>query len=185
MEAAERFQEIDETDQLINARAVLYHKHLIGSFHEMLRWYFEAGLPGLQKILYILYLWKIKKGIEVPPGIKKDIEGLYLFPAFWCKVGGVAFKDMGKVGSQPVDLVGSESMHVVIRYQGAFTLLDPCELYLFMTVKMGIEVRQYIFLHDDSLIMRNRDGELQNFHISNIRFLRILPLQGQNEGETG
>jgi hypothetical protein len=50
---------------------------------------------------------------------------------------------------------------------------------------MGIEMRQYIFLHDDSLIMRNRDGELQYFHIPNIRLLQILPSRDQNEEKNG
>jgi hypothetical protein len=110
---------------------------------------------------------------------------LYLLPALGGKIRRIAFKNMGEVGSQPVDLVGSESMHIVLRYQGAFSLLDPGELDLFVTVKVGIEMRQHIFLHDDGLVVRDRDSELQYFHIPNIRILRILPQMGQNEEKTG
>ncbi len=185
METTERFQEIDEMDQLVHACAVLYHQHPVGNFRKMLGWNFKPGLLRLQKIFYIFYFGKIEEGIKIPPGVKKDIEGLYLFPAFGCKIGGVAFENMGKISAQPIDLVGPEGMHIVLCHQRTFSLLDPGELYLLVTVKMGIEVRQYIFLHNDSLIMWDRDSELQYFHIPNIRILRILSLLGQNEEKTG
>jgi len=185
MEGAERFQEIDEMDQLVNACAVLYQQHLIRYLRHVLGRYFEAGLLRLEKVLYILYFRKLEEGIEIPPGIEKDVEGLYLLTALGCKIRRIAFKDVGEVGSQPVYLVGSESMHIVLRHQGAFSLLDPGELDLFVPVKVGIEMRQHIFLHDDSLVVWNRNSELQYFHIPNIHILRILSRLGQNEEKTG
>jgi hypothetical protein len=50
---------------------------------------------------------------------------------------------------------------------------------------MRIEMWQNIFLHDDGLIVGNRNGELQYFHIPNIRNLRILSSMGQNEEKNG
>src|SRR5882757_5848532 len=119
------------------------------------------------------------------PGVEKDIQCLYFLPALRSKIGGIAFKYMREIGSQPIDLIGPESMHVILRYQGAFPLLDPGELYFLMTMKMRIEIGQYIFLHDDCFIVWNRDRELQYFHIPNIRILQILSPKGQNEEKIG
>ncbi len=76
-------------------------------------------------------------------------------------------------------------MHIVLGYQRAFALLDPGELDLLMPVQMRIEMRQYIFLYDDSLVVWDRDGELQYFHAPNIRILRILSIRGLKVDELG
>ena len=76
-------------------------------------------------------------------------------------------------------------MHIVLCHERAFPLLDPGELDLLVSVKMRVEMRQYILLHDDSLIVWNRDSELQHFHISNIRILQILAIRRLNEGKAG
>lgn len=71
---------------------------------------------------------------------------------------------MREVDTQPVDLSRAECIHVVLGYQGSLSLLDPGQLDLLMAVQMWIKVRKLIFLHDDSLVMRHRNGELQYFH---------------------
>src|SRR5882672_4876472 len=116
MEAAKRFQELDKVDQLVYARAVLYHQHLIGYFRYVLRRHFKAGLLVLQEVLNILHFRQLEEGIELPLGVEKDIQGLYFLAAFRCKIGGIAFKYMREVGSQPIDLVAAESMHIVFRH---------------------------------------------------------------------
>lgn len=162
-------------DELIDAGTVLYYQHFIGYLGDVLRRYFEPGLLVRQEVLYTFYFGKFEEGVEVALCVKEDIQGLDLFTALGCEIGRVALKDMGEVGSQPIDLIRAESMHVILRHQGSFTLLDPGELDLFMTMEVGIKMRQYIFLHNNGLVVRNRDGELQYFHTSNIGISQILP----------
>ena len=71
---------------------------------------------------------------------------------------------MWEVDTQPVDLSRAECIHVVLGYQGPLSLLDPGQLDLLVAVQMWIKVGKLIFLHDDSFVMRHRNGELQYFH---------------------
>jgi len=72
---------------------------------------------------------------------------------------------MRQVYTQPVDLSRAEGIHVVFGDQGSLSLLDPGQLDLLVAVQMRIKVRKFIFLHDDSLVVRHRNGELQYFHL--------------------
>jgi hypothetical protein len=135
----------------------------------------ETGLLVLEEGLYILDLGQGEQGIQLTFYIEKDIEGPDLLSAGGRKIGGVAFKDMGKVDAQPIDLAAAEGIHIVLGHEGPFSLLDPGQLDLFMAVQMRIEMREHIFLDDDRLIARHGDGELQYFHRPmNLRHLRIL-----------
>ena len=162
-------------DKLVDPGAVLYHQHFIGDLDDMLRWDFESRLLVQQEVLYTFDFGKLKEGVEVTLCVEEDIQCMDLFTALGCEIRRVAFKNVREVGTQPVDLVGPESMHIILRHQRSFALLDPGKLYLFVAVEVGVEMRQYIFLHNDSFIVRNRDGELQYFHTSNISISRILP----------
>jgi hypothetical protein len=50
---------------------------------------------------------------------------------------------------------------------------------------VGVEMRQYISLHNNGFVVRNGDGELQYFHASNISISQILPRKGQNGVKNG
>lgn len=114
MEAAECFQELDKVDELVDTGAVLDHQHFIGYFGDMLGWYLESRLLVLQEVLYTFYFGELEEGVEVSFCVKENIQGLDFFTALGCEVTGVAFKDMGEVGSQPVNFIRPESMHVIL-----------------------------------------------------------------------
>lgn len=116
MEAAECFQELDKMDELIDAGAVLYHQHSAGYLCDLLGRYLEPRLLVRHEVLYAFDFGKLEEGVEVAFCVEEDIQGLDLFTAFGCEIGGVALKDMGEVGSQPIDLIGPESMHVILRH---------------------------------------------------------------------
>ena len=71
----------------------------------MLLGHFEPRLLVLQKIPYVLYFRQFKEGIQRAFCIEEDVQGLDLFPALGYKIGRIAFKDMGEVGAQPIDLI--------------------------------------------------------------------------------
>ena len=114
MKAAECFQELDKVDELVDSGAVLDHQHFIGDLGDMLGWYFESRLLVLQEVLYAFYFGELEEGVEVARCVKENIQGLDFFTALGCEIAGVAFEDMGEVGSQPVNFIRPESMHVVL-----------------------------------------------------------------------
>jgi hypothetical protein len=106
----------------------------------MLLRYFEALLLVLQKIPDSFDLRQFEKRIQVTIHIEEDIEGMYPFLAFGCKVEGVALEYVGEVGAEPVDLIRPEGMHIILCYERSFALSDPGQLYLLVPVEMGVEV---------------------------------------------
>jgi hypothetical protein len=67
---------------------------------------------------------------------------------------------MGEVNPQPIDLAAAEGVHVIFRYERAFTLLDPGKLDLFVPVKVRIKMGQDILLDDHGFVTRHGDGKL-------------------------
>src|SRR5580692_2812000 len=112
-------------DQLIDSGIIPDPEHLIGYLREMCLGHLKALPVVLQKIPDGLDLRQLEKGIQLSADVKEDIQGMYLFLAFWREIGGVAFKYVWQVGAEPVDLVGPEGMHIIFRYQGALSLADP------------------------------------------------------------
>jgi hypothetical protein len=122
----------------------------------MLQGHFKSCLLILEEVPYILDLREIEKRLQLSLCIEEDVQGLNFFPALQGEVRGIALENMRQIRSQPIDLIGPEGVHVVLCDQGAFSRLDPGQLYFLVTVKMGIEMWQHIFLHNDSLVVRHR-----------------------------
>lgn len=165
IEGTELFQKLDKVDQLVNACGGLHTKHFCRYFGGVLRGDLEAGLLILEEIFQVLDLGQFEEAIELSFDVEKDIQGLDFFPAGRGEIGRITFKNMGQVHSEPVDLSRAECVHIIFGNQGSLSLLDPGQLDLLMTVQMRIKVRELIFLHDDSLVMWHRNGELQYFHL--------------------
>lgn len=188
-------------EQLIYSRAALHLQHLVGDVGRVMGRNLEAGLTGLQEGFQVFDLRELEEAVQRSPDIKKDIEGLDLLSTGRYKIGRVAFEYMGHIDAQPVDIAGPEGMHIIFRYQGPFSLLDPGQLDLLMAVQMRVKVRELIFLHDDSLVMWHWNSELQYFHrvefwwltgrlsfcdlYMNVGISRILPMHYQNRVKTG
>lgn len=151
-------------DQLFYARAFLDPEHLIGDLRHVLGRDFKTRLLVLQEILDVLYLRKFEKGIQLSFCIEKDIQRLDLFPAFRGEVGGVTLENVGKIYSQPIDLVAAKGIHVIFRYQCSFPLLDPGKLDLLVPVQVRVKMGKHVLLYDDRFVMRHRDGKLKYFH---------------------
>ena len=168
-------------DELVDAGGMFDAQHFLCDLVHMLGGDLETGLPVLEEGLYILDLGQGEKGIQLTFGIEEDIEGPDLLSAGGRKIGRVTFEDMGKVNPQPIDLAASKRIHIVLCHEGSLSLLDPGQLDLFVAVQVRIEMGEHIFLYDDRLVARYRDGELQYFHQNdlsmNLRYLRILAVK--------
>ena len=173
-------------DKLVDTGRVLDAEHFLCDLIYVLRRYFKAGLLVLQKRLYVFDLGQLKKRIQLSLGIEEDVEGPDLFSAGGRKIAGVTFEYMGEVDPEPVYLAASKGIHIILRDEGAFALLDPGKLDLFVPVEVRIEMGQDVFLDDDGFIARHRDRELEDFHrCMKLRDLRILPVGYQYSVKTG
>jgi len=103
-------------DELVDAGAVLYHQHFTGDLDDVLWWYFKSRLLIRQEVLYAFDLRKFEEGVEIALCVEEDIQGLDLLTALGSEIRRVALKDMGEVGSEPIDLVRPESMHIILRH---------------------------------------------------------------------
>jgi hypothetical protein len=84
-------------------------------------------------------------------------------PAF--KVNGTAFKNMRLVGADNIDIPGFESLHTAAGNQRPLSFYDPRDLHFTVAVKMVVEIRQPILLHDDGVFFSYRYGKLDDFHM--------------------
>lgn len=116
------------------------------------------------KLLNGLHLRQFQEMANGAGGVKEHCKGLDGLAASRQEVRWITFEQMWLVGTQPVDLVGPETMHIVIRYQGAFALPDPGQLDLLVPVQVWVEMRQQVFLRDDGLVRRHWYGEGEYFH---------------------
>ena len=156
-------------DKLIDAGGMFDAQHFLRDLVHVLGGDLETGLLVLEEGLYILNFRQGEKGIQLTFCIEEDIEGPDLLSAGGRKIGGVAFKHVGEVDAQPIDLAAAKGIHIVLGHQGPFSLLDPGQLDLFMAVQVGIEMGEDVFLDDDRLVARHGDGELQYFHHNGVR----------------
>ena len=84
---------------------------------------------------------------------------------------------MRLIHSQPEDLIGGKTMHVIFGYQRSFTLLYPGKPNFLVAMQVRLKISQHLLLYIDRLIDRNGDGKLQDLHAVDFRFLN-LPVKG-------
>ena len=88
-----------------------------------------------------------------------------VFIAVLFKIVGVAFKQVGLVGAQNIYIARLKALHTGAGNEGAFAFYDPGKLRFIMAVQVIVKMGQLIFLNHNGMLLGNRYGELNNFHV--------------------
>lgn len=153
-------QQLHKMHQLLGAVAVGDAEHLRGDVRRLQGGDFKAALLLLYEVFQRFHFRQVEQCGQVAVGVKEDDQRHDLFAASRREVGRIAFEDMRLVGPQPENIAGPESMHIIIRHEGALSLLYPGELHFLMPVQVRIKIGQHISLYDDGFVEGHRYGKL-------------------------